>query len=106
MTVFNLQVIINFCMAALEYDMKGSVSVSMILVCVFQFVYVADCLWFEVSLLKWVGLFRQERARAYIVYTADAEIASHVHRMMYWCLKMARQEELYLNTLFPLNCSD
>ena len=40
---------INFCMAAKEYQKyNGEVSTAMLLVCIFQFVYVADCLFYEV----------------------------------------------------------
>ena len=44
-----LQVMINFCMAAKEYEKTHELSTAMILVCIFQFVYVADCLLYEVS---------------------------------------------------------
>lgn len=44
-----LQVMINFCMAAKEYEKTHELSTAMILVCIFHFVYVADCLLYEVS---------------------------------------------------------
>ena len=40
---------INFCMAVKEYERDGALSTAMALVCIFHFLYVADCLWFEVS---------------------------------------------------------
>ena len=48
--VLSLQVMINFCMAAKEYEnVQKEVSTAMILVCIFHFVYVADCLFLQVS---------------------------------------------------------
>lgn len=47
--VLYVQVMINFCMAAKEYEKTHEVSTAMILVCIFQFIYVADCLFYEVS---------------------------------------------------------
>ena len=44
---------INFCMAAKEYR-KDELSTAMILVCIFHFIYVADCLFYEVSIAKMV----------------------------------------------------
>ena len=41
---------IDFCMAAKEYQKYGALSNAMILVCIFHFVYVADCLFYEVGL--------------------------------------------------------
>ena len=43
---------INFCMAAKEFQKYGELSTAMILVCIFQFIYVADCLFYEVSKCK------------------------------------------------------
>lgn len=43
------QVMINFCMAAKEFNKRGEVSPAMMLVCIFQLIYVADCLFYEVS---------------------------------------------------------
>ena len=40
---------IDFCMAAKEYQKYGAVSNAMILVCIFHFIYVADCLFYEVG---------------------------------------------------------
>ena len=40
---------INFCMATKEYQKYGELSTAMLLVCSFQFLYVADCLFYEVS---------------------------------------------------------
>ena len=45
---------INFCMAAKEYQEDGKLSTAMILVCIFHFIYVADCLFYEVSIAKMV----------------------------------------------------
>lgn len=45
---------INFCMAAKEYEKFGELSTAMILVCIFHFIYVADCLFYEVSIAKMV----------------------------------------------------
>lgn len=45
-------VMINFCMAAKEYQKRGEVSPAMILVCIFQLIYVADCLFYESSILS------------------------------------------------------
>ena len=47
--VLYLQVMINFCMAAKEYEKYGEVSTAMLLVCIFHFIYVADCLLYEVG---------------------------------------------------------
>lgn len=44
-------VMINFCMAAKEHYKYGELSTAMILVCVFQFIYVADCLFYESAML-------------------------------------------------------
>ena len=44
-------VLINYCMAAKQYELYGYVSNSMALVCLFQFWYILDCLWFEQSFL-------------------------------------------------------
>jgi len=45
-------VMINFCMAAKEYQKYGEVSTAMLLVCIFHFIYVADCLFYESSILS------------------------------------------------------
>ena len=45
-------VMINYCMMAKEYEMTGSVSTSMILVCAFQFWYILDALWSEEAILS------------------------------------------------------
>ncbi|XP_068730271.1 delta(14)-sterol reductase LBR-like isoform X1 [Montipora capricornis] len=52
-------VMINFCMAAKEHEKYGEVSTSMILVCVFQFLYVADCLFFESSFLSTMDIIEE-----------------------------------------------
>lgn len=44
-------VLINYSMAAKQYELYGTVSFSMILVCVFQAMYVIDALWFEEAIL-------------------------------------------------------
>ena len=44
-------VIINYCMLAKQYELHGYVSNSMILVCLFQFWYILDALWFEEAIL-------------------------------------------------------
>lgn len=44
-------VFINYCLLVKEYELRGSVSVSMILVCVFQFWYILDALWYEEAIL-------------------------------------------------------
>ena len=54
---------INFCMAAKEYQ-KNGLSVAMVLVCMFQFLYVADGMLHEVS-CSW------QSNLAWILITAD-----------------------------------
>ena len=54
---------INFCMAAKEYEKTHEVSAAMILVCIFQFIYVADCLFYEVS--EYVPSIQQNPSRVY-----------------------------------------
>ena len=44
-------VLINYCMAAKQYENFGTVTTSMILVCAFQSWYVLDALWFEEAIL-------------------------------------------------------
>ncbi len=44
-------VLINYCMAAKQYELNGYVTNSMFLVCMFQFWYIFDCLWFEETIL-------------------------------------------------------
>lgn len=44
-------VLINYCMMAKQYEMFGTVTISMVLVCAFQLVYVLDALWFEEAIL-------------------------------------------------------
>lgn len=44
-------VMINYCMMAKEFELRGSVSSSMMLVCSFQFWYILDALWFEEAIL-------------------------------------------------------
>lgn len=44
-------VMINYCMMAKEFELRGTVSSSMILVCFFQFWYILDALWFEEAIL-------------------------------------------------------
>ena len=44
-------VFINYCMMAKQYEIHGTVTASMILVCFFQFWYVLDALWFEEAIL-------------------------------------------------------
>ncbi len=44
-------VLINYSMAAKQYELNGEVSFSMILVCFFQAVYILDALWFEEAIL-------------------------------------------------------
>lgn len=39
---------INFCMAAKQYEKHGDVTTSMLLVCFFHFWYIFDALWNEV----------------------------------------------------------
>lgn len=45
-------VMIDFCMAAKEFNKRGEVSPAMMLVCIFQLIYVADCLFYESSILS------------------------------------------------------
>ena len=54
---------INFCMVAKEYEKTRDVSTAMILVCIFQFIYVADCLFYEVS--EYVSSIQQNPSRVY-----------------------------------------
>ena len=44
-------VMINYCMMAKEFELRGTVSPSMALVCFFQFWYILDALWFEEAIL-------------------------------------------------------
>lgn len=44
-------VLINYCMAAKQYELHGYVTPSMVLVCVFQTWYILDALWFEEAIL-------------------------------------------------------
>ena len=44
-------VFINYCLLVKEYELHGSVSVSMMLVCSFQFWYILDALWYEEAIL-------------------------------------------------------
>ena len=44
-------VMINYCMLVTQYEKHGVVSISMILVCIFQCWYVLDALWFEEAIL-------------------------------------------------------
>ena len=44
-------VLINYCMLVKQYELHGSVTTSMWLVCFFQFWYVLDALWFEEAIL-------------------------------------------------------
>lgn len=44
-------VLINYCMMIKQYEVHGTVTSSMILVCLFQMWYVCDALWFEESIL-------------------------------------------------------
>ena len=44
-------VMINYCMMAKEFELRGTVSSSMVLVCFFQFWYILDALWFEEAIL-------------------------------------------------------
>ena len=44
-------VFINYCMMVKQYEVHGYVTTSMILVCLFQFWYILDALWFEQSIL-------------------------------------------------------
>ena len=44
-------VMINYCMAVKQYELHGEVTNSMILVCLFQFWYILDCLWFEKAIM-------------------------------------------------------
>eukprot|EP01094_Clydonella_sp_ATCC50884_P026021 TRINITY_DN7008_c0_g1_i2.p1 TRINITY_DN7008_c0_g1~~TRINITY_DN7008_c0_g1_i2.p1 ORF type:complete len:441 (+),score=98.36 TRINITY_DN7008_c0_g1_i2:59-1381(+) len=44
-------VVLNFAMAAHQYEQEGFVSVNLWLVCAFQALYVADALWFESAIL-------------------------------------------------------
>lgn len=44
-------VLINYCMMAKQYEVHGTVTSSMFLVCLFQFWYTLDSLWFEESIL-------------------------------------------------------
>lgn len=53
-------VMINFCMAAKElYRKDGELSTAMILVCVFHFIYVADCLFYESSILSTMDIIEE-----------------------------------------------
>jgi len=52
-------VMINFCMAAKEYEKTHEVSTAMILVCIFQFIYVADCLFYESSMLSTIDIIEE-----------------------------------------------
>ena len=44
-------VFINYCCMVKEYELRGTVSVSMLLVCLFQFWYILDALWYEEAIL-------------------------------------------------------
>ena len=44
-------VIINYCMLVKQYELHGHVTTSMMLVCLFQFWYIFDALWFEEAVL-------------------------------------------------------
>ena len=44
-------VIINYCMLVKQYETYGYVTISMVLVCFFQFWYILDSLWFEKAIL-------------------------------------------------------
>ena len=44
-------VIINYCMMVKQYELHGTVTNSMILVCLFQFGYILDTFWFESAIL-------------------------------------------------------
>ena len=44
-------IIINYCMLIAQYEKQGSVSLSMIAICIFQAWYVLDALWFEEAIL-------------------------------------------------------
>ncbi len=44
-------VLLNYCMAAKQYELHGHVTSSMVLVCIFQSWYILDCLWFEEAIL-------------------------------------------------------
>ena len=57
-SLFFVKVIINLCMAVKEYQEPGGLSTAMILVCVFQFVCVADVLLHEVR-LSCVQIYRK-----------------------------------------------
>jgi len=52
-------VMINFCMAAKEYEKTHELSTAMILVCIFHFVYVADCLLYESSILSTMDIIEE-----------------------------------------------
>ncbi|XP_032226666.2 delta(14)-sterol reductase TM7SF2 isoform X2 [Nematostella vectensis] len=50
---------INFCLAVKESNDYGSLSPAMLLVCAFQFIYVADCLLFEASILSTIDMVHE-----------------------------------------------
>lgn len=52
-------VMIDFCMAAKEYEKYGALSNAMILVCIFHFVYVADCLFYEPAILSTMDIVEE-----------------------------------------------
>ncbi|KAL9953546.1 hypothetical protein ACROYT_G040979 [Oculina patagonica] len=52
-------VMINFCMAAKEYEKTQELSTAMLLVCIFQFIYVADCLLYESSILSTMDIIEE-----------------------------------------------
>jgi len=52
-------VMIDFCMAAKEYEKYGALSNAMILVCIFHFVYVADCLFYEPAILSTMDIIEE-----------------------------------------------
>ena len=65
---------IDFCMAAKEYEKYGALSNAMILVCIFHFVYVADCLSYD------VGLGRKDSALPLEKKKADQRPVSRTSR--------------------------
>ena len=44
-------VLINYCMMVKQYEIHGTVTTSMVLVCFFQFWYILDTFWFEEAIL-------------------------------------------------------
>ncbi len=87
-------IVINFSFMGYQYMKHGEVSLAMILVCVFQFIYIADYFWYESAILSTRDILHDRFGSmlifgdlAWVPFTYSLQafyLIDHVHTMPIW----------------------